>query len=72
MAQSELVGHPPQLSEASVSSVRVIYPDLHGVARGKDVPLVEFDRISEHGLAFCAAVMSTVLRHTPVLGGEFG
>jgi glutamine synthetase len=72
MAQSELVGHMPQLSEASVSSVRVIYPDLHGVPRGKDVPLIEFDRISGHGLAFCAAVMSTDLRHTPVLGGESG
>jgi glutamine synthetase len=72
MAQSELAGHPPQLSDASVTSVRVVYPDLHGVARGKDVPLVEFDRVSEHGLAFCAAVMSTDLRHTPVLGGEIG
>jgi glutamine synthetase len=72
MAQSELVGHPPQLSDASVSSVRVVYPDLHGVPRGKDVPLIEFDRISEHGLAFCTAVMSTDLRHTPVLGGEIG
>jgi glutamine synthetase len=72
MAQSELAGHPPQLSEMSVTTVRVVYPDLHGVARGKDVPLVEFDRVSEHGLAFCAAVMSTDLRHTPVLGGEIG
>jgi glutamine synthetase len=72
MEQSELVGHSPQLSEMSVSTVRVVYPDLHGVARGKDVPLVEFDRVSEHGLAFCAAVMSTDLRHTPVLGGEIG
>jgi glutamine synthetase len=72
MAQSELAGHPPHLSDASVSTVRVIYPDLHGVPRGKDVPLSEFDRVSEHGLAFCAAVMSTDLRHTPVLGGEIG
>jgi glutamine synthetase len=72
MEQSELVGHSPQLSEMSVSTVRVVYPDLHGVARGKDVPLVEFDRVAEHGLAFCAAVMSTDLRHTPVLGGEIG
>jgi glutamine synthetase len=72
MAQSELAGHPPQLSEMSVTTVRVVYPDLHGVARGKDVPLVEFDRVSEHGLAFCAAVMATDLRHTPVLGGEIG
>ena len=72
MAQSELVGHPPELSDTTVSSVRVLYPDLHGVPRGKDVPLVEFDRVSEHGLGFCAAVMSTDLRHTPVLGGEIG
>jgi len=72
MEQRELVGHPPELSDMSVSTVRVVYPDLHGVARGKDVPLVEFDRVSEHGLAFCAAVMSTDLRHTPVLGGEIG
>jgi glutamine synthetase len=72
MEQSELVGHSPHLSDSSVSTVRVIYPDLHGVPRGKDVPLSEFDRVSEHGLAFCAAVMSTDLRHTPVLGGEIG
>ena len=72
MVQNQLVGHPPELSDTSVSTVRVIYPDLHGVARGKDVPLVEFDRVAEHGLAFCAAVMATDLRHTPVLGGEIG
>ena len=68
MIQNQLAGHPPELSDTSVSSVRVIYPDLHGVARGKDVPLVEFDRVSDHGLAFCAAVMATDLRHTPVHG----
>jgi glutamine synthetase len=72
MAQSELVGQSPHLSDSSVTTVRVIYPDLHGVPRGKDVPLSEFDRVSDHGLAFCAAVMSTDLRHTPVLGGEVG
>ena len=58
MVQNQLMGHPPELSDTSVSSVRVIYPDLHGVARGKDVPLVEFDRVTDHGLAFCAAVMA--------------
>jgi glutamine synthetase len=63
---------PPELSDTSVTSVRVLYPDLHGVARGKDVPIVEFDRVSEHGLAFCSAIMGTDLRHTPVVGGEAG
>src|SRR5436309_2957325 len=56
----------------AVSSVRVTYPDLHGVQRGKDVPLQEFDHAADHGLAFCWAVMGTDLRHTPVVGGEAG
>ena len=54
------------------TSVRVLYPDLHGVARGKDVPIGEFDHAIENGLCFCAAVMGTDLRHTPVVGGEEG
>ena len=29
------------------TSVRVIYPDLHGVARGKDIPISEFDHALE-------------------------
>ena len=55
-----------------VTSIRVLYPDLHGVARGKDVPIAEFDHVLEHGLRFCAAVMGTDLRHTPVVGGDEG
>jgi glutamine synthetase len=59
-------GGPP------ITSVRLLYPDLHGVARGKDVPISEFDHVAETGLCFCAAVMGTDLRHTPVVGGEAG
>ena len=70
--REELVARPPELSDESVRCVRVIYPDLHGVARGKDVPIGEFERAIEHGLAFCSAVMGTDLRHTPVVGGEEG
>jgi glutamine synthetase len=55
-----------------VTSIRVLYPDLHGVARGKDVPIGEFDDVLERGLRFCAAVMGTDLRHTPVVGAEAG
>lgn len=55
-----------------ISSIRVLYPDLHGVARGKDVPISEFDHVLEKGLCFCSAVMGTDLRHTPVVGGEEG
>ena len=52
-----------------ITTVRVLYCDLHGVPRGKDVPVREFDEATEDGLAFCSAVMSTDLRHTVVLGG---
>ena len=70
--QEKSVQRPPELSDDSITSVRVIYPDLHGVVRGKDVPIGEFQRAEEHGLAFCSAVMGTDLRHTPVVGGEEG
>jgi glutamine synthetase len=60
------------LTGTPVTSIRVLYPDLHGVARGKDVPIAEFDHVLESGLRFCAAVMGTDLRHTPVVGGEEG
>ena len=65
-----LMARPPELNDQSVTSVRVVYSDLHGVTRGKDVPIGEFDRAAEHGLAFCSAIMGTDLRHTPVVGGE--
>jgi len=55
-----------------IETIRVTYPDLHGIQRGKDVPVAEFERVCEHGLAFCWAVMGTDLRHTPVVGGEQG
>jgi glutamine synthetase len=56
----------------AVSTVRVTYPDLHGIQRGKDVPISELERTAQTGLGFCWAVMGTDLRHTPVVGGEEG
>ena len=56
----------------AISTVRVVYPDLHGIQRGKDVPIGEFARSTASGLGFCQAVMGTDLRHTPVVGGETG
>ncbi len=55
-----------------VTSIRVLYPDLHGIARGKEVPIAQFDDVIEKGLCFCAAVMGTDLRHTPVVGRDEG
>jgi glutamine synthetase len=59
-------------SVGTASTVRVLFPDLHGVARGKDIPVREFDRVAEHGIGFCSAVMGTDLRNTPVVGGDEG
>ena len=41
-------GHDPEAAVASlrgqgVKAIRLLYTDLHGVARGKDVPVSEFD-----------------------------
>ena len=61
-----------ELTDATVTSVRIVFPDLHGIPRGKDVPVTEFDRVADSGLCFCSAVQGTDLRHTPVVGGEEG
>ena len=53
------------LDAPGLRAVRVLYPDLHGVARGKDIPLRHFPAMAEEGVTFCAAVMGTDLRHTP-------
>ena len=60
------------LDAPGVRAVRVLYPDLHGVARGKDIPVRHFPGMAGEGVTFCAAVMGTDLRHTPVVGGEEG
>jgi glutamine synthetase len=61
-----------ELGEQGVRAVRLLYTDLHGVARGKDIPLRHFAGLCEEGVNFCAAIMGTDLRHTPVVGGEIG
>jgi glutamine synthetase len=60
------------LQDRGVRAIRLLYTDLHGIARGKDIPISKFDHLADEGVAFCAAVMSTDLRHTPVVGGEEG
>ena len=70
-------GHDPgtaaaALAQKGVRAVRLLYTDLHGIARGKDIPIPHFADMCEEGAAFCAAVMGTDLHHTPVVGGEEG
>jgi glutamine synthetase len=60
------------MSGLGVRAIRLLYTDLHGVARGKDIPIGHFSDLYDEGVAFCAAVMGTDLRHTPVVGGAEG
>ena len=63
-----------ELEGEGVRAIRVLYPDLHGIARGKDIPVGSFGDLAEEGVAFCAAVLATDLRQTPVVddGEAFG
>ncbi|MDX6619002.1 MAG: glutamine synthetase [Gaiellales bacterium] len=61
------------LREQGVRIVRVTYPDLHGVLRGKDVPIDVFaSTVARDGLAFCKAISTVDLRHNVVAGFEHG
>jgi glutamine synthetase len=62
------VPNPPEADVAAVCErlrsdgvdvVRVSYPDLIGVDRGRDVLLDELPAAVGHGLAFCRAVYHT-------------
>lgn len=55
-----------------VETVRISYSDLHGVCRGKDVPVEAFDYVAQHGIAQTEAVMTIDLRHNIVSGFEHG
>jgi glutamine synthetase len=61
------------LRSDGVRVVRVTYPDLHGVLRGKDVPIDVFEStVLVHGLGFCKAISTVDLRHNVVAGFEHG
>jgi glutamine synthetase len=61
-----------ELRVAGVRIVRVLFTDLHGIARGKDIPLPHFESAYEDGVAFSSSVMGTDLRQTQVVGGSEG
>jgi len=60
------------LREAGVELVRVSYADLHGVCRGKDVPVEAYDDVRAHGIAQTEAIMTIDLRHNVIAGFEHG
>jgi glutamine synthetase len=59
------------LERDGVRIVRVTYPDLHGVLRGKDVPIAILGE-RDLALAFCKAISTVDLRHNVVSGFEHG
>jgi glutamine synthetase len=68
---SDVAAVTERLRELGVDVVRVSYPDMIGIDRGRDVLLGELATASEHGLAFCRAVYHTSPRGdvVPVQGG---
>jgi glutamine synthetase len=59
------------LERDGVRIVRVTFPDLHGVLRGKDVPIAVLAARTQ-ALAFCKAISTVDLRHNVVSGFEHG
>ena len=61
-----------ELAEVGVRAVRLQYADLHGVCRGKDIPISAFAHAAQDGIGFVAAIMTTDLRHNVIAGFEQG
>ncbi|MGK4578750.1 glutamine synthetase family protein [Kitasatospora sp. HPMI-4] len=55
----QIRNHMDRLTAQGVDVVRVIYPDLIGVDRARDVLLEHLPSACDHGLAFCRAVYHT-------------
>ena len=53
---------------AGVRSVRLQFSDLHGIVRGREIPIADFPEIAEDGSGFVEAVMTVDLRHNIVSG----
>jgi glutamine synthetase len=55
-----------------IETVRLQFADLHGVARGKDLPVGRLQGAVEDGVDFVAATMTVDLAHNVVAGFESG
>lgn len=66
--------HPAlaKLSELGVRAVRLQYADLHGICRGKEIPIGTFPHAAHDGIGFVAAIMTVDLAHNVVAGFEQG
>jgi glutamine synthetase len=71
-ARTRLVGSLSELADVGVRAVRLQYADLHGIARGKLIPISAFPHVAEEGMGFVEAIMTIDLRHNVVAGFEQG
>jgi glutamine synthetase len=60
------------LAASGVRTVRLQYADLHGISRGKDIPIGAFAHTVGEGIGFVEAIMTVDLRHNVVAGFEGG
>jgi len=68
--QADLDSVLAALAERGVDVIRVLWSDLHGVARGKDVLIDSFAGLLDGGLGFCQTLMITDLGANPLTGSE--
>lgn len=61
-----------QLQAKGVRILRIVYADLYGVQRGKDILLSRAAHALEHGKPFVEAVMTIDHHHNIVSGEEAG
>lgn len=71
MDTTDLSALVEELRAQGVDVIRVSYPDLIGVDRGRDVLLDQLENVMGHGIAFCRAVYHTTPMGdvVPVQGG---
>jgi Glutamine synthetase, catalytic domain len=71
-ARARLVGSLSELADVGVRAVRLQYADLHGICRGKLIPISAFPHVAEEGVGFVEAIMTVDLRHNVIAGFEHG
>jgi glutamine synthetase len=64
-SEPELKARIESLRQAGVRQVRLNYSDLHGTARGKDIPLELVKDLAQDGAAFCVANLTDGLASNP-------
>jgi glutamine synthetase len=66
----ELEQRLSDLRAQGVNMVRVMYSDIHGIARGKDIPIEDFQHAAGDGLGFCSANLADGLSHSLAALGD--